>query len=523
MSNCRFLLFYFALFASPSYAEEKLITAPVSHERAAIMDAIRLATNWQVKFKVKHLVVARSNDKAIAIADVSDASGNSEDAGIFELESINSQWRALYSVGGGGGADDCETEASIFKKMILKAKEYSASTEVFPSAFWHLVGESKSLNDCLGTVSRQYVAPPSATQACTGELEFMKDSDTFIVENPTSGACRVKPSKTNNGKVAASCHVGSTCTIEGEQVDCEHPGCVQFNSVKTATPVEEAWKSQRTQQCFGTLKQDTSSFLRLIYLYRDGGVACVVADADAEALILKNCRVDEFCVLDSSKTVNCPNVKPNQKEIEAGFVPLAGCTSLEKVIGARTGVKIIKLGSDDSPSTPEADDHVVKSNGSGTSATFEETMNFILTTNKTWSSVNFDGMWSTTITKYDKDNCSADIQTSFGAFPIAKGTLSLSGLKTWKGFPVTVYDGSRNQIQYHYSSLSIESEGIIFQGSFKQANFGSAASLILLATATACSQRCAIAVPSDTDWERMKKAMDYLFAHFCTAGKADPF
>jgi hypothetical protein len=74
------------------------------------MDAIRLATSWDVKFKANHLIVVRAGSKAIAVADVADASGQSEDAGIFELEGLNSQWRTLYSVGGGGGADECPTE-----------------------------------------------------------------------------------------------------------------------------------------------------------------------------------------------------------------------------------------------------------------------------------------------------------------------------------------------------------------------------------------------------------------------------
>jgi hypothetical protein len=132
--------------------------APVvgSSERASIMDAIRLATNWDVKFKVNHLVVVRAGNKAIAVADVADASGQSEDAGIFELEGLNSQWRTLYTVGGGGGADDCPTEAKILKKMIAKAQDYSAARGMFPESFWRIVGESKSVDQCMGTVSRAY-------------------------------------------------------------------------------------------------------------------------------------------------------------------------------------------------------------------------------------------------------------------------------------------------------------------------------------------------------------------------------
>jgi hypothetical protein len=123
---------------------------PGSPERAAIMDAIRLATNWVVKLKVDHLIVLRRGSRAVAIADVSDASGQSDNGGIFELEGLNRQWRTLYTVGGGGGADDCTTERSILAKMIDKADEYSASHEIFPESFWRLVSQDKSADgsDC---------------------------------------------------------------------------------------------------------------------------------------------------------------------------------------------------------------------------------------------------------------------------------------------------------------------------------------------------------------------------------------
>jgi hypothetical protein len=129
---------------------------PGSSERAAVMDAIRLATSWDVKFKVNHLMVVRAGSKAIAVADVADASGQSEDAGIFELEGLNSQWRTLYTVGGGGGADECPTEAKILKKMLAKAQDYSGARDMFPESFWRIVTESKSSEQCMGTVSREY-------------------------------------------------------------------------------------------------------------------------------------------------------------------------------------------------------------------------------------------------------------------------------------------------------------------------------------------------------------------------------
>lgn len=130
--------------------------APGSPERVAIMDAIRLATNWVVKLRVDHLRVLRQGNKALAIADVSDASGQSDNSGIFELEGLNRQWRALYTVGGGGGADDCSTERSILTKMLSKADEYSAPREIFPGSFWQLISQNKSANECVGAISQEF-------------------------------------------------------------------------------------------------------------------------------------------------------------------------------------------------------------------------------------------------------------------------------------------------------------------------------------------------------------------------------
>jgi hypothetical protein len=127
-----------------------------SPERTAIMDAIRLATGWNVKFKVDHLVVARAGSKALAVANVSDASNKTESSGIFELEGLNSQWRALYSVGGGGGADECETEETVLKKMVSKAQEYANAKEILPERFWRIVQENKSATECWGTVSVEF-------------------------------------------------------------------------------------------------------------------------------------------------------------------------------------------------------------------------------------------------------------------------------------------------------------------------------------------------------------------------------
>jgi hypothetical protein len=128
-----------------------------SPDRSAIMDALRLATKWKIKFKVNHLLIFRSGNKSLAVVDVSDAAGEVDNGGTFELEGLNLQWRALYTVGGGGGADDCPTERSVLNRMIQVANEYSAPREIFPPSFWELNSQNKSVDECVGSVSRSFV------------------------------------------------------------------------------------------------------------------------------------------------------------------------------------------------------------------------------------------------------------------------------------------------------------------------------------------------------------------------------
>jgi hypothetical protein len=103
-----------------------------STERAEILDAIRLATSWTIKFKVSHLLIARQGDRAIAVSEVSDASQRTEAGGVFLLENGNSKWSALYSVGEGGGSRDCNELGEVLKNMVVKAQEYSTPREYSP-------------------------------------------------------------------------------------------------------------------------------------------------------------------------------------------------------------------------------------------------------------------------------------------------------------------------------------------------------------------------------------------------------
>lgn len=134
-----------------------------SSERMHIMNAIRSATQWAVVFNVHHLTVKWDSGRGLAVAQVSDNSNATEDAGIFLLESIGGKWRALYSINGGGGESNCRDEAEIADRMMALAFRYSVPHQFFPPRFWEVVEANKSSDDCYGTVSAQYFTQPEGS------------------------------------------------------------------------------------------------------------------------------------------------------------------------------------------------------------------------------------------------------------------------------------------------------------------------------------------------------------------------
>lgn len=176
--------------------------------------------------------------------------------------------------------------------------------------------------------------------------------------------------------------------------------------------------------------------------------------------------------------------------------------------------------------TAETDNGSNSTKSKDGSVTFDQTVNFLLTTNKNWSQVNWN-LWRTNITGYDEANCAVTVVTQLGNVDVFSGTLSLAGLKNWKIQRMVATDGSSNQIGYQYDQLRIQTDGTILKGTYFPATFGPASSLSFAAALgqykQQCSNQCYLAIPSDTDAERFKKALDYLFANYCKAGEADPF
>ena len=116
---------------------------PGTAERANIMDAIRLV-QFAPKFQVHQLVVIRNGNRAIAVAEVSDASRQSDVEGIFLLEGLNQQWRGRYMVNGSGGATSCEGARKIHMEMIEEIKEFGGESRALPASFWKSLDEAKA-------------------------------------------------------------------------------------------------------------------------------------------------------------------------------------------------------------------------------------------------------------------------------------------------------------------------------------------------------------------------------------------
>ena len=146
----RFVAVVVACFAlagsSPAHSQARLVPytpAQGSPELAGIMDAIRLV-QFAPKFQVHQLIVLRNGSRAIAVAEVSDASRQSDVEGIFLLEGLNQQWRGRYMVNGSGGASSCDGARKIHMEMIEEVTGFGGESRSMPASFWKSLDEAKA-------------------------------------------------------------------------------------------------------------------------------------------------------------------------------------------------------------------------------------------------------------------------------------------------------------------------------------------------------------------------------------------
>jgi hypothetical protein len=142
---------------APTNSSAALYTPALnSPERNSILDAIRLAQRTDTRFTVHHLVVSRADNRAIAIADISDASLRTDIQGTFLLQSLNQQWRALYMVGGAGGSSECNEAKKIHAAMISEVNEFGSPKTIFPELFWKSLQEANASNQDGCSVAKRF-------------------------------------------------------------------------------------------------------------------------------------------------------------------------------------------------------------------------------------------------------------------------------------------------------------------------------------------------------------------------------
>ncbi|WP_072395474.1 hypothetical protein [Hyphomicrobium sp. CS1GBMeth3] len=131
------LLIQIAVCTSVLAVESELHTPnPGTPERKAIMDAIRLGVCRETIFKVHHLKIMRLDKSAIAVAEVSDASEQTECGGIVFLEALNQQWRANFLMDAGGGSALCTDAKSIHETVLARIDKFGSPRTILPAGFW---------------------------------------------------------------------------------------------------------------------------------------------------------------------------------------------------------------------------------------------------------------------------------------------------------------------------------------------------------------------------------------------------
>ena len=104
--------------------------------RTAIMDAIRKPLGVDTKFMVRFLKTVKSPNGELAFVSVDSANRNLEVGGLFLIERQGKNWLPLYTLGGGGGVDDCGKAKIIVKLIIAKATSYNAPHAFLSDEFW---------------------------------------------------------------------------------------------------------------------------------------------------------------------------------------------------------------------------------------------------------------------------------------------------------------------------------------------------------------------------------------------------
>lgn len=124
--------------------------------RQSAVESIRSATGWKNRFNVSQFLLVEDRTKAIAIIDAADASGTTENGGIFLARRTQGKWVTVLSVGAGGGSMECRYVRPIIAALVSDLESFGLSPMSLSSDLAYAMWESQnSAAEC--SLARAYL------------------------------------------------------------------------------------------------------------------------------------------------------------------------------------------------------------------------------------------------------------------------------------------------------------------------------------------------------------------------------
>jgi hypothetical protein len=132
------------------YPNEAYEPTQGSWERTAILNAVRVRQEQEIKFKVNFLRVWNNSGNSIAYAELEDASATFP-LGAFFLETNGGSWRVRVAIGVQGLAA-CSVVTRTFEDLLQQARRLNAPRTFFSKKFYDDYAEvrTSSSENCAG-------------------------------------------------------------------------------------------------------------------------------------------------------------------------------------------------------------------------------------------------------------------------------------------------------------------------------------------------------------------------------------
>jgi len=121
-----------------------------SWERTAILNAVRVRQEQDLKFKVNYIRVWNSAGESIAYAELEDASATFP-LGAFFLRAVGGSWRVRVAIGVQGMAA-CSVVTRTFEDLLQQSRKLNAPRNFFSKKFYDDYSEARtsSSENCTG-------------------------------------------------------------------------------------------------------------------------------------------------------------------------------------------------------------------------------------------------------------------------------------------------------------------------------------------------------------------------------------